>query len=133
MLKGKILKSDYLVLTQTEKLVGLVVVASVIIGASGIFGFGGFLGSIFAAVAPLLYLTLPGYWLLSYSSRNFKGVNPAWVYKATMLVGMALLVIGLVGTFLYLIRPLFWLFVLGAIVYFLYSWGKAPKASILKG
>ncbi|MEM8863441.1 MAG: hypothetical protein AAGD96_34470 [Chloroflexota bacterium] len=132
MLKRNILKSNYLILTRTEKIIGLVVIAGVIIGATGLFAGGGFLSALFSAVAPLLYLVLPGYWVLSYSSRNLKGANPAWVYKITMLVGLGLITFGILAIALYLIRPLFWLFVLGAVVYFLYSWGKTPSASVLK-
>ena len=106
-------------LSKSEIKLLLVAALSIWIGTSLTMGSHGLFAGLFYAVAPILYFSLPGYFLVKYANRKSKSFRRPWAGSALAILGLIFIALGVLGAVLYVMRPwMLWLLVGVAAYYF---------------
>lgn len=118
-MKEKVIGSRYL--SKVELSILLVAFVAIGVGTSVSAASGWLLGELFGAIAPLLFVSLPGYFMVVYSNRAGSRLKRPWLRRAIAILGAGLIGIGVISVLFYIFAPWVAWILIGVAAYYFYN------------
>lgn len=118
-MKENELSSRYL--SKSELTILLVTLVAVGIGTTVTSASSWLFAGLFHVAAPILFFSLPGYFLVTYSNRNREKFKRTWFRNTVSIMGAALIAVGLIGAFFSIFSPWIAWVLIGVAVFYFYN------------